>query len=277
MAMTFACSSCGKCCNFSDHDLKIGVEDCISLAHDIPMSMELAFAPTDMLIESGVGVLKNIGSTASDAKLSAHVRYVIGSMYFHMPHTSPQVSVTASAIILPRKGGDCPALTANKCSVYAQRPYVCRTFPLSLDGVPIEKARQALANLPSSHYCVLDASAPELIDDNGDVSNDEYKEIEARQAGQRASHRRLAELVLREQSIHHFPSSVLQALNSRNTSIKCSLVPILQAAIKIGIIDNAAARSIVAAQVKLLNATDNEDTALIAGMLQDYTRHRGIF
>ena len=158
----------------------------------------------------------------------------------------------------------CPALHGKECSIHARRPSTCRTVPIRYDvpaGLLVRAFRGVVdAGLASKDpwECDVSASAPVLLRD-GEVVDHDYEK--AREAGAEAA---LAEKALCEKILAYPllpPLREIYAQLRRSKVIAVSFHGALAAAHDLGLVDDAAMKTFLSAQLELL---DREIAAALA-------------
>jgi Fe-S-cluster containining protein len=96
----FSCTRCGECCSGTDNQVMVSPDELEQLAAETGCSAEALASPYPECIETGDG----------------------GSITFEWAL---------------RKGEPgCSLFSDGLCTAYAARPWICRTYPFMLEGLP---------------------------------------------------------------------------------------------------------------------------------------------
>jgi Fe-S-cluster containining protein len=167
MRMNFECTGCGKCCHFPDgYKLVISTTEWTDYADCFPLFLSFEFFRADCL---AVGLRE--GTTLTKPESWEHlansgqviaVETALGKMYLQM---------RAQIFALPGPDGRCQALKDKKCSIYDDRPLVCRAYPVATDyplkGITAMSAKGLKRDIEKKDYeCKSDDSAPMLIEND---------------------------------------------------------------------------------------------------------------
>jgi len=158
----------------------------------------------------------------------------------------------------------CPALRGKECSIHARRPHTCRTVPIRYDvpaGLLVRAFRGAVDAGHASKdpwECDVSENAGVLLRDGAVVDREYAKEREAGEAAALAE-KALAEKILAYPLLP--PLREVYAQLRRAKVIAVSFHGALAAAHDAGLVDDAAMKTFLTAQLELL---DREITAALA-------------
>ena len=159
--MHFECTSCGKCCHFPDgHRLVISALEWEAYADRFPLYCSLEFFRADLV---AVGLREHYSLTKDESWQhivdTGRLIALNGSQYLHM---------RAQIYALPGPDGNCLALKDKKCTIYAERPLVCQTYPVVTDFPKklLDEASVAalMRDIEEKEYeCKSDNSVPSIL------------------------------------------------------------------------------------------------------------------
>lgn len=95
----FSCQCCGRCCSGADNEVMVSPEE-------IEVLMQASGLPF----------------------------FSIAEPYPDWMEYPDGTKITFGWVLRRGEGGDCIFLKENRCTVYAARPHICRTYPFMLDG-----------------------------------------------------------------------------------------------------------------------------------------------
>jgi Fe-S-cluster containining protein len=261
----FACTACGKCCT---EPPEMTVLEAVSLGD--------VFVPA---LVYRLTSLPRDDNEAAFASLSPHPHFKDMQGRELVTRLRESTAVRAAGAVVSEAGWDhhvsitarawgyspgCPALHGKECSIHTRRPGTCRTVPIRYDvpaGLLVRAFRGAVDAGRASKdpwECDVSDDAPVLLRD-GDAVDPEYRK--AREAGESAA---LAEKALCERILAYPllpPLREVYPLLRQRKLVSVSFHGALAATHDLGLLDDAAMKTFLAAQLSLL---DREITAALA-------------
>lgn len=167
MRMNFECTGCGKCCHFpGDHRLVISTSEWTDYADRFPLYLSFEFFRADYV---AVGLRKDTALTKEESwDHLADTGQVIG---VQTDQGKMYLQLRAQLFALPGPDGHCQALRDKKCSIYNDRPLVCRAYPIATDyplkgvtAMSVEALKWDIEN--KAYECRNDEGAPVLLGDD---------------------------------------------------------------------------------------------------------------
>jgi Fe-S-cluster containining protein len=262
----FACTACGKCCT---EPPEMTVLEAVSLGD--------VFVPA---LVYRLTSLPRDDNEAAFASLAPHPHFKDVPGRDLVTRLRESTAVRAAGAVVTEAGWDhhvsitarawgyspgCPALRGKECSIHTRRPSTCRTVPIRYDvpaGLLVRAFRGAVDAGRASKdpwECDVSDAAPVLLRGDGELVDPEYKK--ARDVGEAAAfaEKSLCEKILAYPLLP--PLREVYPQLRRAKVIAVSFHGALAAAHDLGLLDDAAMKKFLAAQLELI---DREVTAALA-------------
>ncbi len=182
---TFKCNDCGKCCDFSEHDVWVYPSDIVKWLKDIdteriiPLLISALLPVQDMDNITGLGLpsQKNLSEQYQviiNQKKNKEIVNTLQGILKQLKQNNPNFSENSNFCVYynpsPEKG-------TGHCSIYENRPVQCRSYPYDYPQftkfvIPENEEKEDLSDIP---MCPSDAYDGDIK--NGILTNEDQRSL----------------------------------------------------------------------------------------------------
>ena len=250
--LNFGCTRCGKCCTLPQwQDIFAFIDELPRLGTRLLLRGVVELGPPIDKLAAGICRKHGLDPTVHAKELARALdeQYPV----LTVPRPPYAMSVSVRMALISGIDRTCAALADKRCTLYDDRPYCCRSFPVPINLPAAIAETVTRAFLRDGLGCDTGETAPPFID-GATILDEGYRETRRRFEEGHALRKKASRLALEQTGLAANLPAMIDGLMRKQPVSHIDLLPLIATAIALDLMTPAEGRAVVEAQIALAKA-----------------------